>query len=434
MAYLNTTTKTNLDSAVPEMWAPGLVADACKKSFWNHLRSSKTRDFTPILEKTDFAKGRGDVIHFQTVSQIYSRGVTGNSTLKGNETKMVIGTYQLTVDWLRNAMAWDDQGDLDVNFSIVQTVRELLSDWMSRRLDDDLMLALLDVGTLGTYLDTMYAGDATGMSDLAAGDELDLSAIELVRLALLRKGARPIGMENVDGRQVPLFGLSIDEISEYRLSQDTTFDQAQYYAAERGKTNPIFTNALYFIRGMILYPYYSVHSDCVQGTPLRPEAVLSTGINDSATTFLFGGASDKKDYLQNFDDTSGADANYLMIEDEIITYDGDNISEDAQGCRYAITGGITRGAGGSTAAAHDAGCLVTQKRAARLVGFGAHIGLRGWGMKPTPITEDEDYQFEHGLGLKAIFGQAACRRRDLKVPNYVVLTVYAHNPLDGSKI
>lgn len=424
---LNTTTKTNLDVAVPEMWAPGLLYDAGKKSFFNNLRSGRTRDFMPILEKTDFAKGKGDVIHFQTVSRIYSRGVTGNNSLKGKETKLVIGTFSLTVDWLRNAMAFDDQADLDVNFGIAQTIRDLLSDWMSRRIDDDLMLALLDLATLGTALDQMYGGSATSFATVTAGCELGISEIERIRLALIRKGAIPIGNQTVDGRQVPIFGIAIDEITEYRLSQDTDFDDAAKYAEERGKTNSIFTNGLYFIRGMVLYPYYSVVSDCVQGTPLRPECQLSGNHNDSTTTIVMGLSTDKKDYTQNLDDTTGADANTIQIEDEQITYNGANISKDTEGCGYAITS-VTRGANGTSAASHTSGALITQKNVARLIGFGGHIAARGWGMKPAPITENDDYGFEHGLGVKCIFGQTPVKRRDLKIPNYVVMSVFAQNP------
>ena len=97
--------------------------------------------------------------------------------------------------------------------------------------------------------------------------------------------------------------------------------------------------------------------------------------------------------------------------------------------------GLSRGANGTTAAAHSIGAIATLRNVSSAVGFGAEIAVRGWGMKPVPITQGYDYKFpdgssfENGLGVAAVYGQSTIQNSAGNSVNYVLLKSYADNPI-----
>jgi hypothetical protein len=167
---------------------------------------------------------------------------------------------------------------------------------------------------------------------------------------------------------------------------------------------------------MILYVHRSVKSGLnIQGSPLRPEARLSTALDNSETGSIVVGTNTKADYLRFFP-SSGT----VRIDSEEITYSAKTNS-------YTLN--ITaRAQNGTTAAAHTADALITLRNVSTQIGFGAEVAVRGWGMKPTPITQTYDYGFENGIGVKAIFGQVAVKDTNSVPKNYLLAKSYAKNP------
>ena len=136
MATLNTMTYNSgageLDYAIPTLWNKRLYNDGIRKAFWGSRFEGAEGSSKPIIVKDDLEKGPGDVIHFQVLSDLFSSGVTGETSLMGSEDKLAMAQFDLTVDWIRNAVAFTKnvmQGQLD----IVQVARQRLSDWMSAR-------------------------------------------------------------------------------------------------------------------------------------------------------------------------------------------------------------------------------------------------------------------------------------------------------------
>src|SRR3990167_2731900 len=105
-----------LQNAIPTHWAPRLRDDAIRRAFWGARFEGKEGSNKPIIINEDFTKMPGDTIKFNTVSDLFSAGVTGENTLTGNEDQLTLGQYTLTVDWLRNAVAFTKNVDLRVNF------------------------------------------------------------------------------------------------------------------------------------------------------------------------------------------------------------------------------------------------------------------------------------------------------------------------------
>ena len=406
-----------LDYAIPTFWAERLREDAIRRAFWGSRFEGKEGSNKPIIVNEDFTKKPGDRINFQVVSQCFTPGVTGETILSGKEAKLALGQYYLTVDWLRNAYAYTKNLERRVNFSITQTIRQNLSNWMARHIDSDMFAALIAGAS-----NTLYAGNATTSADLDANDHFGTEEIDRIKLALQRT-AIPIRVEGSDGQESEYYGIVISEIDEYWLKGDDVWNQAQREAGVIGDKNRIFTGALGMYNGCILYVHRAKKSARdVQGSPLRPEARLYDTVTNASTEAEFDISTTYKD-LGDFFSSTGS----LIIDNEEMTYTSITAGTGT-GSTYRFAG-LTRGTNGTTAAAHTAGALITQRNVGSVIGFGAELAVRGWGMKPAPITDTEDYGFIQGLGIAAVYGQSVIKDTAGDAPNYILMKTYANNPI-----
>lgn len=415
---MNVTGVAEIDAAIPEYWADGIIVDGNRESFWGNLIGNENSRM-PVIEKAGPLKQKGDLLTFNTLAQIMSTGVTGESVLKGNETKLGVGSFTVSADIVRNAIAVSKKSTMQANFDEVKRAQALLTDWMGRKLDADRFNAVLS----SSVVDTIYAGDATTASELSAteGDHFGPSEINKISLALQRIGATPLKTGKVNGRSVPVYGCVFGEIENYWLNNNTTFLQTIRESWERFKgangEHPLFNGAIGIYRNVILYPYYSI-LPIPQGTPLRPETTLSATLVTAGTTAYVGVAADA-DALANYTiyfSTTGS----LQIEDEVITYTGKSISTFT---------GLSRAAGGTTAAQHLAGALVTQRDVATVIGFGAGAIYSAMCDSPKPIGQKDDYEAQIGLGIEAYYGQAIrIDKKRGKAASVVMCKVISDNP------
>lgn len=412
-----------LQNAVPTYWAERLRDDAINRAFWGARFEGKEGSRKPIIVNEDLTKKPGETIKFNVVSQLFSAGVTGETTLQGKEDKLALGQYTLTVDWLRNAVSFTKNIEKRVNFNIAQTIRSELSDWMKRKLDASMFSAIISGAT-----NTMYAGDAADEAGIGGNDHFGTEEIDRLKLALERT-AIPIRSEGEAGEE-EYYGVVISEVDAYWLKGDPVWNQAQRDAGPRDyKKNRLFTGALGMYNGMIIYVHRAKKSaNNIQGSPLRPEVRLYTTMNDSVTEAEFDVVTSLKD-LGDFFATAGT----ITIDDEEIAYTSVTAAAET-GTTYRFAG-LTRAQNGTAAAAHTAGALITQRNVGSVVGFGAEIAVRGWGMKPVPITQGYDYQFpdgtsfEQGLGVAAVFGQSLIADSAGNKVNCVLMKTRADNPI-----
>lgn len=415
---MSVTGVTEIDEAIPNFWADGIIHDGNRESFWGGL-SGKEGSFMPVIDKTGQLKKNGDYITFNTIEQLMGTGITGESVLKGNEEKLGIGSFSVSADVIRHAVAVSRKSTKQANFEEVQTAKTLLKDWFGRRLDYDVFNTIL----ASDYVSTIYANSKTaeGSLNTVDGDYIGPSEINLIRMALIRQGALPLKISKVNGRSIPVYGLVYGEMEEYWLNQNTTFVSTVKEAWERFKgdndKHPLFNGAVGIYRNMILYPYYSV-LPIPQGTPLRPETTLSATLATADVTAYVGVAANGNT-LANFTQyfaTSGS----LQIADEVISYTGKSVSTFT---------GLTRGASSTTAIQHVPGALVTQRNVASVIGFGAEGVFRAFPEQAEPIGQKDDYEEQIGLGIRAYYGHAIKRdKRRNKSTSLVICKVLSKNP------
>lgn len=373
----------------------------------------------PIISKSGQLTKNGDRLDFSIVAQLMGSGVTGESALIGSEETMSVGTFSVTADYIRHAVALTKKANRQANFELVGTAKELLSGWWSRRSDSDIFNCILD----GVATDQiLFANGATSESDLSAtdGDTFGPAEIDLVRMALLRQGALPIQAKKTNGRTVPIYGMVIGEVEEYRLNQNTSFVQSireTWNRFSEGQTHPMYKGAIGMFKNMVIYPYYSTLG-IPQGTPLRPETTVYVSLITAATCVCVGGASgtgSTGNYTAFF-----ASSGSLQIEDEILSYASKTVNAFV---------GLTRGVSSTSAAYHSQYKLVTQRNVAKVIGFGAEAVCRALGDSPKPIGENRDYGMAIGLGIETYVGQALTKdKRRGKARGVVVVKCISVNP------
>ena len=416
---MNTDSSSDLDNTIPEIWEKRLRLDASRKSFWGALKGGENSE-KPIIEKEDFVNQAGDVIHIQVMSELYGPGVTGETSLRGAEDKLGTGQFNVSVDWLRKAVAVTKKVKKAVNFEVIQNTRIRLSNWLARELDAQVFSQLLS-----NTSDTLYAGNATSSASLSDDDTFTTQELDKIKLALDRKGAIPLSVDRNGGQETYHYGVVISEVDEYNLRGDDRWLAAVQTAEARSSKNPIFTGRPVEWNGLLVYTLRGVKAaGCIQGTPLRPECSVytdgaATPLTDAATTILVGGAAagsagQQKQYTAFFGSTGT-----IKIDSEEITYTGKT---------YRSFTGCTRGANSTTAAAHAESALITQNDVSKIIGFGAEICAFAWGQHPKRVEDKDDYDFITGIGLETLYGVKAIEDSDSNMPNYLVMEAYSANP------
>jgi N4-gp56 family major capsid protein len=216
---------------------------AQRQMFWSKFEGPEGSGM-PVIRKDDLSKDAGDVIHIQTVKNLTGAGVTGESTLQGNEERLSLTQTDLSIDWFRHAVAISKRSKKRINFDfVVQAAQPLLSYHIAKTMDDAIFTEF------GTATTALYAGDATSTATLDASDTLSTTTLDKIKTYLDSNLAMPLRLEN--GNQY--YGIIIHPYDAYNLRQDSTWSQAQRDANLRGETNPIFSGALGVYNGMIVY-------------------------------------------------------------------------------------------------------------------------------------------------------------------------------------
>jgi len=253
MAYpLNVTNTTDLDSAIPEIWAKELIVEAEKQMFWHNFEGPQGSG-APIIRKDDLTKEPGDQIHVQTLSNLTGAGQIGSNTLVGNEEKLRISQLTITPSRYRHGVAEDKDARQKVNFDIRNAAKGRLAYWLADRLDN---LMFAQAITARTW--AQFAGDATNYATLNLGDELDASELAKVHTQLTFNRALPIRVGN--GYQ--LYCIVIHPYDAHYLQTNTAdlnWSDVHKYAGADGEMNPLFTGALGVLNGVIVKESHNIN-------------------------------------------------------------------------------------------------------------------------------------------------------------------------------
>lgn len=109
-----------------------------------------------IQVKDDLVKKPGDAITIGIRGKLIGEGVTGNSTLKGNEEDMSFYHQRITIDEFRHGVALRGKmSQKRVAFNLRNEAKLALKDWLMEKTENDLITALTDTSVgraQGRYL------------------------------------------------------------------------------------------------------------------------------------------------------------------------------------------------------------------------------------------------------------------------------------------
>ena len=263
------------DALTAQTWAKRWWIEAKTESyFYGHgfVGPSEMNDF--IVEFPDLEKEQGYQHTFGQLRELAGAGVSGDSTMEGNEEVPDVYDDAITLDQRRNAIR--TYGKLSDQYPSDKGVRkwakELLKRWMAETIDQDFFT---DLGTSPTKV--IYGGDATSTATIEAGDYLTLSLISKC-VAYAHKATPKIIGKKMMGKEGFAFVTSPD--SAFDLSErDAAWAQAQREAMKAGPDNPIFHTALGVHKGTAIHE----HSRTAVST------TWGSGGNVNGTTSLFMG-------------------------------------------------------------------------------------------------------------------------------------------------
>jgi N4-gp56 family major capsid protein len=253
MAYMNVSTVTDLADQIPEIWQRKLFMSAQAMMWWQKFTGAEGSGM-PVVVKRDLIDQPGDTIHVNRLIDLSGAGVTGESTLEGNEEKISDQQVVCVPDWIRHGVAATGKAKKQINNDFREMAMRLLSRWIAKKQDQDKWTAAQTVAACGYDNETIgvvYPGNKTSVDTLDSADEFTVA--EIRKTAALMRG------DDIPGVMVPdlpgeqYYICLIHPYQGYTLKQDTEWINAQRDSAIRGKANPLFTGALGEVDGVVLY-------------------------------------------------------------------------------------------------------------------------------------------------------------------------------------
>ncbi len=258
----------------PQQWDSDFFTDYVRMS--RYKRYMGTDEAAIFQLKDDLTKKKGDTVTFALVNELTGNGVTGNSTLKGNEERLNSRSHAITVDVLRHAVAVDDW---DVQKSVIDlrnAARVQLRQWAQKKLRDDCTNALGQIDGVNYSASTAgqrntwwannsdrvlagvtanYAGAAFATDIAKIGNELTPNSLSLMkRLAQSASPkVKPVYVKEMDQEWYVAF---VGPRCWRDLTEDSpttnVLTLANRDARIRGVDNPLFTGDSLVWDGMII--------------------------------------------------------------------------------------------------------------------------------------------------------------------------------------
>ncbi len=250
-----------------KLWSEKLYREALKETYISKFIG--TGGSSLIQHLTDTQKGAGDKITYGLRMQLAAAGVSGDSTLEGNEESLSFYSDSVVIDQLRNAVrSAGRMSEQRVPYSMREEAMMALKDWMSNAMDTGFFNQITgntgetDVkktGMQSTAAPTTLivgGGHATEAS-LSATTTHCITLRDLDRAVATAKVASPV-FKPIRMKGEDYFVAFLHPYQVYQLRGQTNSGQwadIQKAAIQGGNItgNPIFTGALGVYNGVILH-------------------------------------------------------------------------------------------------------------------------------------------------------------------------------------
>lgn len=255
------------DALVRKIWLTEnqlLFKEAAKESYFLPRFGGESAD-NIVYVRNELSKSNGDRITFGIRMRLTSTGVGAGQTLEGNEQSLQTYDFSISLDQVREAVRIR-QGltKQRTQIDLAEEARMALKTWMAEKIDALLFAALRTSPTKTFYSNngtfTSGASYAAVKADLTASqDNITPQIISAMKTWAKTGGNRaqaPLRPIRVDGRETFVFLTHPDAL--WDLKQTTVWAQAQREAAERGKSNPLFTGAVGVWDNVVIHEHENI--------------------------------------------------------------------------------------------------------------------------------------------------------------------------------
>lgn len=262
------------------------MQEALKQTWFSKFIGKGSGSLIQIKEET--SKSAGDKITFGLRMQLTSDGVTGDSTLEGNEEALVTYNDSVFINQTRNAVKSDGMmSEQRVPFSVREEARAALTDWFADMWDTAFFNQLCGNTAAATGGKTgnnatiapsatriQYSDGKTTEAGIASTGASTQMRLNLIDYAVEKaKTATPfIRPVKVDGKDMYVMFLHPFQVTQLR----TVTDSGQWLDIQKAamtggmvSDNPIFTGALGVYNNVILHEDFRVPSSPTQSTVKR---------------------------------------------------------------------------------------------------------------------------------------------------------------------
>lgn len=134
------------DPLAVKLWSKKLMREALKETYVSRFMGTSKDSL--VYVKDDLKKSAGDRIRVGLRMQLSGEGITGDSTLEGNEESLTTYTDDLTIDQLRHAVrSGGEMSEQRVPFSVREEAKDGLRDWWADKLDTSFFNQICGVST-----------------------------------------------------------------------------------------------------------------------------------------------------------------------------------------------------------------------------------------------------------------------------------------------
>jgi hypothetical protein len=285
-----------------------MAPDAVRK-LWQRITdvAEQTSDFfqqfegqdanSPIRERTELSAGAGATLNVTVRSGYYGPGKSGDSMFSGKEDfeSDMLSTYNLTVDYLRNAVSLNERTEeiMGMRGEIASGQVVELGNWMGRQKTARAMsMYVLKGGTENL----MYAGGKTSEALLTSADGLSWNDIVYMGQGLKPLGGRPAQVATINGVPVLKYIVVGTTPGLFSLKQDDDYKAFLKESAPRESwdRNPLFQGGYAEVDGHSLREYNPIDHDGPGpiGCAWSAKAFLGAAITAGTSTFdIKGGGS-----------------------------------------------------------------------------------------------------------------------------------------------
>ena len=272
------------DNLTRKAWAKNWWIEAKKASYF-YGQGLVGRDYTQaiIVELPDLEAEQGDNITYGQIRELSGAGILADGDMEGNEEAPTTYDDDVTLNQKRNAIRSEGKlsGQRPSDKRLRMWALELLKRWKAELLDQDLFDALGN-----SLTKAIYGGDATTTGSIESGDYFTLALIAKA-VAYAKKATPKIIGPTFGGKKTNgLVVISPDQ--SYDLTErDAAWNQSRMQAELRGKTNPIFMDALGMHKGVPIHehPRVAVSTTWGTATNLAGATALFMGVGSGVIAY-----------------------------------------------------------------------------------------------------------------------------------------------------